>query len=72
MNEMHQSHLEPEANKFHVGNGSDGKHYWLTPPALRIHHAPGPQEGAYGLTFDCSSVNCCSAFNLVAFRLARA
>ena len=21
-------------NKFHVGNGSDGKHYWLTPPAL--------------------------------------
>lgn len=21
-------------NKFHVGNGDDGKHYWLTPPAL--------------------------------------
>lgn len=34
MGEMHQSQLEPEANKFHVGNGSDGKHYWLTPPDL--------------------------------------
>ena len=22
------------ANKFHAGNGSDGKHYWLTPPDL--------------------------------------
>ena len=21
-------------NKFHAGNGADGKHYWLTPPAL--------------------------------------
>jgi len=25
----------PSANKFHSGNGSDGKHYWLTPPALK-------------------------------------
>jgi hypothetical protein len=32
--EPHQSTLEPAANKFHVGNGEDGKHYWLTPPAL--------------------------------------
>lgn len=24
--------LAPAANKFHVGAGSDGKHYWLTPP----------------------------------------
>lgn len=24
----------PANNKFHVGNGSDGKHYWLTPPEL--------------------------------------
>lgn len=24
----------PADNKFHIGNGSDGKHYWLTPPAL--------------------------------------
>lgn len=23
-----------EANKFHAGNRTDGKHYWLTPPAL--------------------------------------
>lgn len=30
----HQSKLSPEANKFHAGNGSDGKHYWLTPPEL--------------------------------------
>ena len=27
----HQNKLAPEANKFHKGNGSDGKHYWLTP-----------------------------------------
>ena len=26
--------LAPEQNKFHVGNGDDGKHYWLTPPEL--------------------------------------
>lgn len=30
----HQSQLPVEANKFHVGNGDDGKHYWLTPPDL--------------------------------------
>lgn len=30
----HQSRLLPEENKFHQGNGDDGKHYWLTPPAL--------------------------------------
>lgn len=23
---------QPHENKFHVGNGSDAKHYWLTPP----------------------------------------
>lgn len=28
----HQSKLEPAQNKFHTGNESDGKHYWLTPP----------------------------------------
>lgn len=27
----HQSQLAPAENKFHVGNGEDGKHYWLTP-----------------------------------------
>jgi hypothetical protein len=26
--------LAPAANKFHAGNGDDGKHYWLTPPEL--------------------------------------
>jgi len=31
---MHQSQLPPSDNKFHVGNGADGKHYWLTPPEL--------------------------------------
>jgi len=30
----HQSQLPPEQNKFHAGNGRDGKHYWLTPPEL--------------------------------------
>lgn len=30
----HQSQLPPAENKFHVGNGDDGKHYWLTPPEL--------------------------------------
>lgn len=30
----HQSQLPPTENKFHVGNGEDGKHYWLTPPDL--------------------------------------
>lgn len=31
---MHQSQLIPSENKFHTGNGADGKHYWLTPPDL--------------------------------------
>lgn len=26
--------VEPADNKFHAGNRTDGKHYWLTPPAL--------------------------------------
>lgn len=34
MSAVHQSQLIPEANKFHVGNGGDGKHYWLTPPDM--------------------------------------
>lgn len=33
-NALHQSQLPPADNKFHIGNGSDGKHYWLTPPDL--------------------------------------
>jgi len=31
---QHQSQLNPHDNKFHVGNGEDGKHYWLTPRDL--------------------------------------
>jgi hypothetical protein len=31
---QHQSQLPPELNKFHAGNGVDGKHYWLTPSEL--------------------------------------
>jgi hypothetical protein len=34
INGIHQSQLEPAANKFHAGNDVDGKHYWLTPPDL--------------------------------------
>ncbi|HXI49982.1 MAG TPA: hypothetical protein VNH84_00690 [Candidatus Saccharimonadales bacterium] len=30
----HQSRMVPDDNKFHAGNGDDGKHYWLTPPGL--------------------------------------
>lgn len=30
----HQSQLQPKDNKFHKGNGSDRKHYWITPPKL--------------------------------------
>jgi hypothetical protein len=30
----HQSQLPPQSNKFHAGNGDDGKHYWLTPPDM--------------------------------------
>lgn len=34
LTDQHQSQLSPEDNKFHRGNGDDGKHYWLTPPDL--------------------------------------
>ena len=30
----HQSRTVPDDNKFHAGNGDDGKHYWITPPGL--------------------------------------
>lgn len=34
MKPVHQSQLMPHSNKFHLGNGDDGKHYWLTPRQL--------------------------------------
>jgi hypothetical protein len=53
--------LHPSKNKFHLGNGDDGKHYWLTPPLLMselqsefdfdFDACPHPQpEGFDGLT----------------------
>ena len=28
--------LLPDRNKFHKGNGQNGKHYWLTPPEIYV------------------------------------
>ncbi|NBW08573.1 MAG: hypothetical protein EBR82_11160 [Caulobacteraceae bacterium] len=28
--------MKPSDNKFHKGNGDDGKHYWLTPPDVYV------------------------------------
>ena len=64
----HQSKLDPSLNKFHRGNGEDGRHYWLTPPALyaeldaefRFTFDPCPYplpEGFDGLTCEWGERN---------------
>lgn len=42
-----QRAMDPSINKFHAGNGGDGKHYWLTPPALYAS-----LDARFGFTFD--------------------
>jgi len=65
---FHQSQLAPADNKFHKGNGDDGKHYWLTPPDLyaeldaefRFDFDPCPwpkPEGFDGLTCEWGQRN---------------
>jgi hypothetical protein len=64
----HQSQLPPADNKFHRGNRTDSKHYWLTPPELMrqlqlefnftFDPCPHPQpEGFDGLTCEWGSSN---------------
>lgn len=64
----HQSKLIPRDNKFHKGNGSDGKHYWLTPPSVykmldakhQFDFDPCPYplpDGHDGLTCDWGTSN---------------
>ena len=60
--------MNPSENKFHQGNGENGKHYWLTPPEVMaplqqefqfdFDPCPYPKpEGFDGLTCDWGASN---------------
>ena len=64
----HQSQLQPGDNKFHLGNGDDGLHYWITPPDMyaaldaEFHFTFDPcpyplPEGFDGLTCEWGASN---------------
>ena len=63
--------MKPKDNKFHKGNGENGKHYWLTPPELyneldkefKFNFDPCPYplpEEFDGLTNDWGSSSYCN------------
>jgi len=65
------SNKKPKDNKFHKGNGADGKHYWLTPPEVytelneefNFNFDPCPYplpEGFDGLTCEWGESNYCN------------
>lgn len=43
----HQNQLAPADNKFHKGNGCDGKHYWIKPPEIYL-----PLDRIFHFDFD--------------------
>lgn len=40
-----QRQSPPRVDTFHLGNGTDGKHYWLTPPELYAIEDGKPGKG---------------------------
>ncbi len=53
--------LEPQENKFHKGNGDDGKHYWLTPLWNTFHIFAGKQFNTLKLCHDLRQEKKCTA-----------